>query len=261
MKIRTIPLVTLVCLGIMLPALAMKKSARQGITLLFSRSQVQAIRDMPWLNIVRALQYNRDLRIPFQFDPQNFVADIPFNDLSSPNHVLILCFHDFGPKAKLDGLDYPEFEAFVQGLKDQGYQNLTTQKLANFLYGNIPFQGKWVLYTFDDGLTNQIKAAEILSQYGYSALFNIISNRVLFGSPALNSAQITSLLSQGHELGSHTSEHCKLTLPDASYLSFVDNPMGDEENCDPFQPALLTQGQVSFQLKDSKAVMEKHFLL
>lgn len=180
-----------------MPVLALGKSTRHILSLSSVKAGDKAIAYVPSLTLATRLQQQPEFQLPSLIDPTRLVADISFNDAASPNHILVLCFHDFGTKAKLDGIDYPEFEVFVQHLKDEGYQNLTTQKLIDFLYGNIPFQGKWVLYTFDDGLTSQIKAAEILSQHGYSALFNIISNRVLVGGHALGSAQITSLLSQG----------------------------------------------------------------
>ncbi|MEM9816996.1 MAG: polysaccharide deacetylase family protein [Cyanobacteria bacterium P01_D01_bin.6] len=200
------------------------------------------------------------LTLPQPEPAPELVLNLPFNRLSEPDHVFIPGFHDFGPGAKLKGMDYPEFEAYVQRIQALGYQNLTTQKLLDFLYGKEPLTGKWVLFTFDDGYGGQFEAAQILHRYGYTALLGIISNHVVTGGDKLNQAKIAELLTQGHELASHTSEHCALALPAGNYANFYATPTGGTwENCNPNVASLLNQNQVAFQLGDSKAVMEKTF--
>jgi peptidoglycan/xylan/chitin deacetylase (PgdA/CDA1 family) len=187
------------------------------------------------------------------------VPNLVFNQLQEPNHIFIPGFHDFGPNARLGGMTYGEFDAYVQRVKDLGYQNLTTQKLLDLLYGKTPLQGKWVLFTFDDGYSSQFEAANILHRHGYTALLGIISNHIVTGGQKLNQPQIAELLAQGHELASHTSEHCPLTLPAANHAHFQNNAPGPWQNCDPDRVSLLSREEVAYQLLDSKTVMEKMF--
>lgn len=58
----------------------------------------------------------------------NLVTTLIFNQTSVPDHILILGFHDFGPNAKLNGMTYSEFDAYIKRAKDLGYQNLTSNR-------------------------------------------------------------------------------------------------------------------------------------
>lgn len=187
------------------------------------------------------------------------VTTLVFNQTSAPDHILILGFHDFGPGARLNGMTYPEFDGFIKRAKDLGYQNLTSRQLLDFLYGKEPVQGKWIMFTFDDGYVGQYEAAKLLQGYGYSVLLGIVSNHVVAAGGSLNQAQIAEILAMGHELASHTSGHCALALPNDNKSAFQNSPPGPETNCNPDVFALLTEGEIAFQLKDSKAVMEKTF--
>lgn len=199
------------------------------------------------------------IRLPPSKPRPNLVTTLVFNQTSAPDHILILGFHDFGPNAKLNGMTYPEFDAYIKRAKDLGYQNLTSHKLLDFLYGKELVKGKWIMFTFDDGYVGQFEAAKLLQGYGYSVLMGIVSNHVVAGGDSLTQAQVTEILAMGHELASHSSGHCALTLPTADKSAFQASPPGPEASCNPDMFALLTQGEVAFQLKDSKAVMEKTF--
>ncbi len=67
-----------------------------------------------------------------------------------------------------------------------------------------------VSLTFDDGLANQISAAETLANAGLKATFYVCSGQV--GSPGLMSwSELRALARSGHEVGGHTVDHVDLT--------------------------------------------------
>jgi peptidoglycan/xylan/chitin deacetylase (PgdA/CDA1 family) len=73
-----------------------------------------------------------------------------------------------------------------------------------------------VVITFDDGTEDHLRAAEILASAGLSAIFFIITGR-LGTSGYLSHSVLPTLVRLGHQLGSHTVTHRRVTMlaPDA----------------------------------------------
>ncbi|MFB9360192.1 Ig-like domain-containing protein [Actinoplanes nipponensis] len=66
-----------------------------------------------------------------------------------------------------------------------------------------------VSFTYDDGSSDQLDAAEIMSRYGFKGTFYLNSS-LLGASGRLSVAQATALQSAGHEIGGHTVTHADL---------------------------------------------------
>jgi peptidoglycan/xylan/chitin deacetylase (PgdA/CDA1 family) len=91
-----------------------------------------------------------------------------------------------------------------------------------------------VSLTFDDGWKSiYTKALPILRDYGYQTSQYIISDVVSHDIPAyMNKAEVTAMQKAGHEIGSHSLQHCdmgQLSVPnlhyfaDTSYKTLSDN--------------------------------------
>jgi peptidoglycan/xylan/chitin deacetylase (PgdA/CDA1 family) len=76
-----------------------------------------------------------------------------------------------------------------------------------------------VSLTFDDGVRDQLRAAELLRRHGLKATFFVTSGLVGTSAGYLDWAELSALQREGHEIGGHTADHIKLTevaLPEAT---------------------------------------------
>lgn len=97
------------------------------------------------------------------------------------------------------------------------------------------YDGRYMAFSFDDGMKNNLRAAEILVDYGASACFFVCTefvgetdpNRLqefcrsrLHSPPVelLSWSDIDTLKQRGHEIGSHTRAHLNLALIDHQRL-------------------------------------------
>ena len=79
---------------------------------------------------------------------------------------------------------------------------------------------KAVTFSFDDGVTQDVKTIEILNKYGLKATFNLNAGYLgLKGAEDANGARRDKVLAsqvkeiyQGHEVAVHTLTHPNLTL-------------------------------------------------
>lgn len=84
----------------------------------------------------------------------------------------------------------------------------------------------YVTLTFDDGLISNINAADMLENYGYRGVFFISTGISTFeGRPLMNHSQISMLHKRGHEIGSHTATHPRVSklLPQQFEIEIINN--------------------------------------
>jgi peptidoglycan/xylan/chitin deacetylase (PgdA/CDA1 family) len=103
------------------------------------------------------------------------------------------------------------------------------------LRGELPIDRPYVAFSFDDGLRNSLRAAELLGEFGATACFFVCSSmaaqrsfddvrdfcaRELHLPPAefLSWDDMQTLLGGGHEIGNHSSRHRTLATLGANEL-------------------------------------------
>jgi peptidoglycan/xylan/chitin deacetylase (PgdA/CDA1 family) len=84
-------------------------------------------------------------------------------------------------------------------------------------------------FIFSDGLKSQYTYAKpILDKYGFKATFDVICNNVGKKGGYMNWAEIKTLHNEGHEIGSHSMSHVRLT--DLSKKS-IEYEVGKSKKC------------------------------
>lgn len=106
-------------------------------------------------------------------------------------------------------------------LKLLGYQGLSLRDAMPYIKGHK--RGKVVVITFDDGFANILhSAAPILNAYKFTATSFIVSNQIagrnewdlplgIVETPCMDLRQINTWMTMGHEVGSHTLDHVRLS--------------------------------------------------
>ncbi len=140
---------------------------------------------------------------------------------SSEVKILILEYHAISPPP--DGAEWPDLyvtkEVFVSHLKiisDLGLQGISFIDCIDMLKaGN--YDTTKIVFTFDDGYSDNYQVAQILKGYGYGATFFIPTffpgrkypKRSITYMPWNN---IREIFRMGFEIGSHTVDHIPLGL-------------------------------------------------
>jgi peptidoglycan/xylan/chitin deacetylase (PgdA/CDA1 family) len=71
---------------------------------------------------------------------------------------------------------------------------------------------KVIIFIFSDGLKTQFTNAKpILDKYGFKATFDVVCNNVGKKNGYMNWKEIKTLHDEGHEIGSHSMSHARLT--------------------------------------------------
>lgn len=143
--------------------------------------------------------------------------------------IVILLYHNISSQKSNTSLDkfsitLEKFENQIKFLKRLGYSTIKASMLEDILHNKLYKTNKYVLITFDDGYKNNLEAAEVLSKYGYSALFFISTayiGKSLDDTEMLNVDDIKKLISLGMEIGSHSHYHKKLS--ESSYKEVEEN--------------------------------------
>jgi len=108
------------------------------------------------------------------------------------------------------------FERQLKYLKDNGYQTVSFDDLADFLQFGLPLPGRPVILSFDDGWQNQFDYAfPLLKKYGFTATFFVVTG-YLEHQNFMTIPQLQTLMGAGMTIGSHTCSHVA--------LSSIDNP-------------------------------------
>lgn len=140
------------------------------------------------------------------------------------NTTVLLGYHSVGgegPRAT----PVPLFENQMAYLAEH-FRCVRMKDLRQHLAGPAP-SGNLACVTFDDGhRDHHERAAPILREYGISATFFVPTGFVgeFYPSssgevPAMNAGQLRELREQGHEIGSHSVHHARLTSLESDALA------------------------------------------
>jgi peptidoglycan/xylan/chitin deacetylase (PgdA/CDA1 family) len=144
---------------------------------------------------------------------------------------LILAYHSVDPTwdSRL-AITQAALDAHARYLSRHGYVGLTATE-AEILQREEALPERSVVFTFDDGYISTLRAADILSAYGYPGTVFVVTSFVESGDPLawfgldgedvahlqpLDWDGLSRLAASGWEIGSHTHTHPLLTnLDDA----------------------------------------------
>jgi peptidoglycan/xylan/chitin deacetylase (PgdA/CDA1 family) len=114
------------------------------------------------------------------------------------------------------------FAKHVKVLRRLGFGSKTLSRA--YMERDLP--GRFLVFTFDDGYRNVLTAAEILERAGMVATVFVVTGQIGgvnewdvargdVAEPLLTADDIRALVAKGHEIGSHTVSHARLTeLPE-----------------------------------------------
>ena len=101
--------------------------------------------------------------------------------ISEPlGRCLVLCFHGVDMKSSLS-ISSEAFQRRIDDLLKDGYNFLTLEEFGRHMIENIPFQGRNVLVTFDDGWKSTMKAYSILKEHNLP--FTLFLSTLYMGHP------------------------------------------------------------------------------
>lgn len=147
--------------------------------------------------------------------------------------VVVLMYHrvnDFRSNELSVRID--EFRKQVRWLHDMGFRNMRISELESLLERNEPLpDNRHVVFSFDDGYEdNFTTVVPILKEFGYTGMFYLATDFVgsekmyprdrkesgrVEHNRILNWDQVSQMLKDGMEIGSHTMTHAILTeIPD-----------------------------------------------
>lgn len=130
----------------------------------------------------------------------------------------VLIYHHVAPERPLGYesmgalFETPDnFERELKYLKDNGYEAVSFDNLADFLQFGLPLPGRPVILSFDDGWQNQFDYAfPLLKKYGFTATFFVVTGYLEHGN-FMTIEQLQTLLGAGMTIGSHTCSHVALS--------------------------------------------------
>ena len=108
-----------------------------------------------------------------------------------------------------------QFRDHLQALSAAGATSVSPRDVREWLDGNAELPERAVLITFDDGFVgNYTQALPILQEYGFTATFFVVTNRI--GDPLmLTWEQLREMSAAGMTIASHTASHPLLSTLDA----------------------------------------------
>jgi len=133
--------------------------------------------------------------------------------------IPILMYHEVTTEDKLEQvcnktqrtfvLTLSQFEAQMKWLAKAGYSTISLYDVVNIIQNenSVQLPNKPIIITFDDGYEgNYLYALPILKQFGFTAVFFIVVNRI--GTPyMMDWWQLKQLVSSGMSIQSHTMTH------------------------------------------------------
>lgn len=126
-----------------------------------------------------------------------------------PEPLLVLVYHRIaeGPAGPVPSVAPHDFARQVEWLHRAGYLSITPSVLRDHLREGRPLPGRAVLFTFDDGWSdNYTEALPILRAHGYVATVFVVTGRI-GRSGCLTAAQLRRLAAEGWEIGAHAITH------------------------------------------------------
>jgi peptidoglycan/xylan/chitin deacetylase (PgdA/CDA1 family) len=112
------------------------------------------------------------------------------------------------------------FEQQLRTLRDNGYQSISFDDLADCLEYGLPLPERPVIISLDDGWENQFQYGfPLLQKYGFSATFYVVSS-YLGGQNFMTIEQLKTMIAAGMTIGDHTRTHPALpTIGNAQRLA------------------------------------------
>jgi peptidoglycan/xylan/chitin deacetylase (PgdA/CDA1 family) len=103
------------------------------------------------------------------------------------------------------------FEDQLKYLKDNGYQSVSFDDLADYLQYGIPLPDRPVILSFDDGWENQFTYAfPLLQKYGFTGTFYVVTE-YLDRQNFMSVAELKTMIAAGMTIGCHSRSHPALT--------------------------------------------------
>ena len=102
---------------------------------------------------------------------------------------------------------YSRFETFLKFMKEQGYTSVFPDSARTPRAGGE----KHAILTFDDGVKDQLRAADLLEKYGFRGIFFVVPTRTHEKSDSwLTRDDIARLARAGHRIAVHGYDHRSL---------------------------------------------------
>jgi peptidoglycan/xylan/chitin deacetylase (PgdA/CDA1 family) len=99
------------------------------------------------------------------------------------------------------------FEQQLKFLRDNGYQSVAFDDLADCLEYGAPLPERPVILSFDDGWENQFTYGfPLLQQYGFTGTFYVVTN-YLDHPNFMTTDQLKTMIAAGMTIGDHTRSH------------------------------------------------------
>jgi peptidoglycan/xylan/chitin deacetylase (PgdA/CDA1 family) len=99
------------------------------------------------------------------------------------------------------------FEQQLRSLRDNGYQSVSFDDLADCLEYGLPLPERPVIISLDDGWENQFQYGfPLLQKYGFTATFYVVTG-YLGGQNFMTVDQLKILMAAGMTIGDHTRSH------------------------------------------------------
>ncbi len=142
--------------------------------------------------------------------------------------------HDFralGMVSREISVPTGNFRRQMAHLSEKGFKTISLEQCRAMLAGEIPFQEKTVLLTFDDGYEDNLTdAAPILAEFGFIATVFPVLDKIGMDNRCwplsdtdglgqfMTTPELQAWLDAGNEIGSHTMTHPVLTHLDDAQL-------------------------------------------
>ncbi len=138
----------------------------------------------------------------------------PSSIVPHPVEVPILVYHHVVPghpsgseMARLLFVTPETFGQQLKYLKDNGYQAISFDDLADSLEYGVALPERPVIISFDDGWENQFaNAFPLLQQYGFTATFYVVTD-YLDHQNFMTLDQLRTMIAAGMTIGDHTRSH------------------------------------------------------
>ena len=128
--------------------------------------------------------------------------------LHAGSPVPVLCYHGFSDHSVSAGgalrSSFVQFEAMLQFLAQQRYVSCFPDDVKSGACGS----DRRIIFTFDDGTRDQLRAADLMQHYGFKGIFFVIPRRVAAGSArSMTAEEVKSLAGRGHRIAAHGYNH------------------------------------------------------
>jgi peptidoglycan/xylan/chitin deacetylase (PgdA/CDA1 family) len=109
------------------------------------------------------------------------------------------------------------FDQQLKYLRDNGYQSVSFDDLADCLETGMPLPPRPVILSFDDGWENQFTYAfPLLQKYQFTATFYVVTN-YLDHQNFMTVQQLKTMMAAGMTIGGHSRSHPALTGLDTAH--------------------------------------------